>query len=196
MPVLVDEETVRTGLDEPAVWPDLSQAASIIGLTKSTLSKRASAGQIEYRVLGFGRGRHVLSPREILRIGRRYHRVPEETLVERLAAFLSPHLGTEPHVVYRVLLRDLDETVAGHTLSTSQKESPTSPELEARQPAPGSEPREMPKWLLEVDGLRENPDVLAGCFSFVSPDDLTGHIHLGPSVDDMPTVTPGKLPAR
>jgi len=62
MPALLDEQAVCTALAEPAIWPDFSQTAGMVGLTKSTLSKRANAGQIEYQVLGLGRGRHVLSP--------------------------------------------------------------------------------------------------------------------------------------
>lgn len=43
--------------------------------------------------------------------------------------------------------------------------------------------QEVPAWLVEVERLRKNPAALAGGVSFTSPDDLTGRIDLGSSVD-------------
>lgn len=176
MPAVLDEQAVCAALAEPAVWPDFSQAAGMVGLTKSTFSKRANAGQIEYQVLGLGRGRHVLSPWEVLRIGSRYHRVPMETLVERLTIFLSPRLDSESCTVRRALLRLLDEKAAAYTISTSREKS---------QPDPDTGSGDVPSWLLEAEELRENPAALAGCFSFVSPGNSIGLIRLGPSIDDV-----------
>ncbi len=196
MPALLDEQAVCTALAEPAVWPDFSQAAGIVGLTKSTLSKRANAGQIEYQVLGLGRGRHVLSPWEVLRIGSRYHRVPEETLVERLTIFLSPRLDTESRTVRRALLRLLDERVAAYTISTSRKKIAAVRRTEKSQPDPDTGSGDVPSWLLEAEELRENPAALAGCFSFVSPGAIIGHVRLGPSIDDVPDVASTELLVR
>lgn len=184
MPVLLDEQAVYTALAEPSVWPDLSQAAGMVGLTKSTLSKRANAGQIEYKVLGLGRGRHVLSPWEVLRIGSRYRRLPEDTIVERLTTFLSLRLGTESHVVHRALLHLLD------------KKTGTVRPPERRLPAPDPDSSDVPAWLIDVEEFRENPVELAGCFSFVSPDDIIGHIRLGVPIDDVTDATSPELLVR
>ena len=196
MPALLDEQAVCTALAEPAVWPDFSQAAGIVGLTKSTLSKRANAGQIEYQVLGLGRGRHVLSPWEVLRIGSRYHRVPMETLVERLTIFLSPRLDTESCTVRRALLRLLDEKAAAYTISTSREKTTAVRRTEKSQPDPDTGSGGVPAWLLEAEELRENPAALAGCFSFVSPGDIIGQIRSGPSIDDVPDVASAELLVR
>lgn len=182
MPTLVDEQDVRQALDEPAVWPNLSQAAGIIGLTKSTLSKHASAGEIEYRVLGLGRGRYALAPGEVLRIGRRYHRIPDETIVDRLTTFLMPRLQAESNLIRRALCLTMERVVSRETFGRS---GPDGRGQRVSQPRQST----VPAWLSNVEPLRTEPTALAGHFSFASSEDVVGQIRFGPLIDDVEDVT-------
>lgn len=169
------EGRIHAALTERRVWPSLTQAAGIIGVSKSTLSKRAHCGQIAYAVLGFGRGRHVLSPEEVLRIGWRYQRVPQDIVIERLADFLSARIVADAGELRRVL-----RALMTALRVTDQTDQPAS----ALPPARHEEPADaLPSWLAEVDRLRANPAALAGNLAFASPDDLLGAIELGPAID-------------
>lgn len=183
MSTLVDEWSVRSRLDEPSVWPNLSQAAGIVGLSKGTLSKQVHAGRIAHEVLGFGQGRHVFSPREVLRIGCLYRRVPPATVVERLAAFLGSRLEADSSMIERVLWQLMQSLVSDRQPSerTGRVEG-TSSGASASGPRDAEE--SMPSWLAEVEQLRANPSLLAGTVSFPPGDDLIGAIQLGPSVDE------------
>jgi hypothetical protein len=187
MPASLNERDVQTALAEPAVWPNLSQAARMIGLTKSTLSKQAHAGRIEYEVVGLGQGPHVLPPLEVLRIGSRYRRVPEETLVDRLADFLTPRLHTDSSVIRHVLRRILDNA-ASHGTSEAGDETMVSRPQEGRVSLHSPAHDDHTAWFFEVEDLRANPAALAGAISFVSPEDTVGQIRLGRTIDDVSDV--------
>jgi len=191
----LDERSVLAALNERSNWPNFSQAAHMVGLSKGTLSKRAQYGQIEYEVLGLGQGRHVLSPREVLRIATRYQRVPEATVVERLARFLLPMVRADPDVLRRVLWHLAESASAG---TPSRERAGTAQHSLSGSPSPaGPETRdEMPQWLLEVERLRANPAALAGTLSIASAEDLIGTIELGPSVDEDGAVRVGAWPER
>jgi hypothetical protein len=171
MAAVLDERMLETILDEPVAWPNLSQAATITGLSKGTLSKQAQASRITTELRGFGHAERVLPPREVLRIGSAYRRVPQDALIERLTTFLAERLHVDTRLVQRVL-RALVETTA----------------FDDSEPGPGGtgsgdEHVEPPGWLTEVERLREHPEALAGTLSFTSPDDVIGTIELGRSVD-------------
>ena len=195
MPALQEERTIQAALGEPGVWPNMSQAAGIVGLTKSTLSKHAGAGHIDYEVLGLGRGYYVLPPREVLRIGSRYHRLPADALVDRLTKFLQPRLGAESDLLRRVLSRILDDIDEG-ALSGSRETPERVDPRESGRAIPRTERNSAPMWLLEVERLRDDPAGLTGRFSFVSPDDTVGHIRLGAPVDDVAGVTSANWQVR
>lgn len=169
------EGRIHAALAERRVWPSLTQAADIIGVSKSTLSKRAHCGQIAYTVLGFGRGRHVLSPEEVLRIGWRYQRVPQDTVVERLAGFLSARIAADAGELRRVLRALM---TAPRVTGQTDQPAPPLPQTGHEEPADA-----LPSWLVEVDHLRANPAALTGALAFAVPDDLLGTIKLGPAID-------------
>lgn len=182
MSAVIDEITVRTALSEPISWPNLSQAAGITGLSKSTLSKQAQAGKITSEALGFGRGERVLPPAEVLRIGYRYHRISQAMLVERLARFLSTRLSIDANLAQQVLWALMGTVCRGQNLDRvgdSSQNFPTSggtTSLETRV--------ETPNWLLEVEHLREDLSPLKGMLSFTSANDPIGTIDFGPSIDE------------
>lgn len=180
-----DERDVQAALAEPAFWPNLSQAAGIVGLTKGTLSKQAHAGHIEYRVLGLGRGLLVLPPAEILRLGNRYQRVPAATLVARLSDFFAPRLCADSEVMQRVLRHILDGVVSCGTTKSVDQTGGVGVQ-EERRPMSNSAPEAPPAWFSEVEELRANPVALAGAVTFVSHDETVGRIRLGQPIDDMP----------
>ena len=153
--------------EDEAVWPNFSEAAWILSLNKATISKQARNGRIAFSVLGFGRGTHIVSPREVLRLGRVYHRAPLPVVQERLAR----HLASRTAVAADVLLNELRDVT--DTIAAVDTERPASDE-----PAP------VPPWLLNVDHLVAHPEALAGTLAFVSPDELRGMARLGGRLDD------------
>jgi hypothetical protein len=75
MSTVIDERALQIALDEPTAWPNLTQTATITGLSKGTLSKQAQARRISSEVRGFGQAERVVPPKEVLRIGYAYHRI-------------------------------------------------------------------------------------------------------------------------
>jgi len=152
---------------DEAVWPNFSEVASILSLSKATISKQARNGRIAFLVLGFGRGKHIVSPQEVLRLGRVYHRAPLPVVQERLAR----HLASRTAVAADVLLDELrDVTNAIANVDTEHLSS--------------DEPEPVPPWLLNVDHLVTHPETLTGTLAFVSPDELRGMARLGGRLDD------------
>ena len=153
--------------EDEAAWPSFSEVASILSLSKATISKQARNGRIAFLVLGFGRGKHIVSPREVLRLGRVYQRAPLPVVQERLAR----HLASRTAVAADVLLdklRDVTDAIADGDTER----------LASDEPAP------VPPWLFTVDHLVAHPEALAGTLAFVSPGELRGTARLGDRLDD------------
>jgi hypothetical protein len=186
MSTIIDERAVLSALDEPTTWPNLTQVASITGLSKGTLSKQAQARRITFEVRGFGHAERVVPPKEVLRIGYAYHRISQETLIERLARFLVGKLSVDTPLVQRVL----------RTLMESMVSSPAPSRPNPSQSKGATDKLEPPTWLTEVERLRENPQALAGAITFTSVDDVIGPIELGPSVDESSAVDVAAWKAR
>ena len=153
--------------EDEAVWPSFSEVASILSLSKATISKQARNGRIAFSILGFGRGRHVVAPREVLRLGHVYRRAPLSVVQERLAAHLASRATVDVGA-----LRDELRAVAD-SITDADTERPSNDE-----PAP------VPPWLYNVDHLVAHPEALAGTLAFVSPDELGGMARLGGRIDD------------
>jgi len=153
--------------EDEAVWPNFSEVASILSLSKATISKQARNGRIAFSVLGFGRGNHIVSPREVLRLGRVYHRTPLPVVQERLARHLASRTAVDADALLNEL-RDVADAIAN-----ADTESPMS-----------DEPEPVPPWLLNVDHLVAHPEALAGTLAFVSPNELRGMARLGGRLDD------------
>ncbi|GAC1641910.1 MAG: hypothetical protein NVS4B2_31480 [Chloroflexota bacterium] len=175
MVTVLDEKALQTALEEPTIWPNLTQAATITGLSKGTLSKQAQARRISSEVRGFGHAERVVPPREVLRIGHAYRRISQETLIERLATFLVGRLSVDVPLVQHVLQALMESIGPGPSPSRS----------DLSQPGGAADELEPPKWLTDVERLRENPHALAGTIAFTSADDVIGTLELGPSVDDL-----------
>lgn len=104
------EGTMKTRMwDDCTVWTSLSDVAAMLELSKGTLSKQAQRGRVDFVVLGLSRGKRVVPPREVLRLGRVYRRVPISALKEKLAAYAAGRMSLDAHV----LLRELDEMDQG-----------------------------------------------------------------------------------
>lgn len=147
--------------DDDAVWPSFSEVATMLELSKGTLSKQAQRGRIDFVVLGLGRGKHVVPPREVLRLGRIYRRVPIAALKEKLAASAAARACLDA----RGLLRELDDMDVGDHADNTDRGR------DAMEQAPG--------WISEVDRLVLHPELLIGTLRFVKPDEVRGVARLG-----------------
>lgn len=153
--------------EDQAVWPNFSEVAAMLELSKATLSKQAQNGRIAFSVLGFGQGRHVVPPREVLRLSRVYRRAPLSVVQERLALYLSARTAVDAAILLNELRAVVDADSDGDTRYTR-----------------GDEPLSAPRWLLNVDYLTAHPEALAGTLSFVSLDEVQGMARLGGRLDD------------
>jgi hypothetical protein len=156
-----------TTMEEQGLWPSLNEAARIVGVSPSTLSRQARVGRVAYERVGLGRGRHVLPPGEVVRLGRLYRRVPERELLRRLRAVLEGHAGREVDLVLHTAQGRIQiEITGGH-------ETPTGPATP-------------PRWLTAVDALLADSAPLAGLPFFDDPAAPLASVSPGRSIDDMP----------
>ncbi len=153
--------------EDQAVWPNFSEVASMLDLSKATLSKQARNGRVAFSVLGFGQGRHVVPPREVLRLSRVYRRAPLSVVQERLAIYLSSRTAVDAATLLNELRAVEDADSNGNT-----------------RPTRDDEPLSAPRWLLNVDHLTAHPEALAGTLAFVSSDGVQGMARLGGRLDE------------
>jgi len=145
---------------EEGSWPNLSTVAQLLGVSKATLSKQAQGGRVAFVVLGLGRGTHVVPPREVLRLGQAYRRVPPAILKQRLAAWAA----RQSQVPADILLRELDQIEDTEAVVQDRGEDMTAL---------------APAWMTNVDHLLAHPDLLTGTLILAVPDELGGQAVLG-----------------
>lgn len=117
-------------LDERSAWPNLAQAAAMLGLDRSTLSRRARHGGLDCRVEGLGHGPHLVPPREVVRLSVAYARVPQGAVLRRLAAFLAAQLVADGAEVLAAL-----ERLAAEDERRGRPDGPPSVEEQGRDVA-------------------------------------------------------------
>jgi hypothetical protein len=153
-------------LQDEQSWPNLSTAARLLGVSKATLSKQAKSGRVAVRVVGLGRGsKHILSPQEVLRLGRSFGRVPPATLRLHLAELLA----ARQDLPTQTLLRELDrvDVAAGPVAEVVGDERRDGMMTTA------------PTWMTQVDHLVAHPELLAGTLTLASPDEPHGRAVIG-----------------
>jgi hypothetical protein len=117
-------------LSKRNAWPNLAQAATMLGLNRSTLSRLAKSGQIDSRPCGLGRGSRIVPPREVLRLSTHYAIVDPDVVIRQLAHFVADHL-------------EVSETEA---LAELYNLMPTEDEL----PTVEQQSREIEAWLTQM----------------------------------------------
>jgi hypothetical protein len=125
--------------EDAGSWPSLSDAAGMLSVHKATLSRQARRGNITARSLGFGHSRRVVSPLEVLRLGRVYQRVPAALLERRLAAYVAKRTHGDAVAIERRLSEMLDGGEAGGQASL--------------QRVGRAEASNVPTWMAEFDRL-------------------------------------------
>ncbi len=155
-------------LVEQGLWPSMNEAARIVGISPSTLSRQARVGRVAYERVGLGRGRHVLPPNEVVRLGRLYRRVSERELLRRLRLVVERHAGREVDLVVHTAQGVIQiQFKGGH-------EAPTGPSVP-------------PRWLTAVDALLADPAPLAGLPFFADHAAPLASVTPGRSIDDPQT---------
>lgn len=78
-------------LEQPTVWPSLGEAAEILDISKSTLSRACHSQRLPYTVVGFGKGKYALSPTAIFTAWRTCPRVSRDEVLTGLARVIAKH---------------------------------------------------------------------------------------------------------
>ncbi|GEM_PF-2225023 len=134
-------ETMRERFWEDAgSWPSLSDAAGMLSLHKATISRQARRGNITARSVGFGHSKRVVSPAEVLRLGRVYQRIPIAVLERRLAAYVAARTQEDVEAIERSLSEDLGVGEPGGPAGTRGED--------------GVQASGVPTWMLEFDRLQ------------------------------------------
>ena len=166
-------------LENCQAWPDMSETARILGLSKSTISKQARKGRIPTTPVGLGRGRrYIISPHVVLDLGDRYQ-ISSRVIEERLAEVMAKRLRQDTSLIRRALRTSaLTMRSQGGMIEDDHIEVQQNPDTrEARGDVAG------PAWMVaEIKKL--DLDRLAGMIVLTSSDDIAGevpyaHPHLG-----------------
>ncbi len=141
-------------LEQPTVWPSLGEAAEILDISKSTLSRACHSQQLPYTVVGFGKGRYALSPKAIFTAWRTCPRVSRDEVLTGLARVIAKHTHESVDVLI-VKLRPFAEAESADT-------STADPKLEQYD-------RSIQEISRLRHELRSNPDQLMGQIHFMRP---------------------------
>lgn len=135
-----DENVREPFWEDVGNWPSLSDAAGMLSIHKATVSRQARRGNITARSLGFGHSKRVVSPVEVLRLGRVYQRVPVAVLERRLAAYVAKRTHGDTEAIERSLSDILGREESG---------GPTDLCGEGQ-----AESSAVPSWMMEFDRLQ------------------------------------------
>ncbi len=152
--------------DDVRTWPSLSDAAAMLGLHKTTISRHARRGKIAARSMGLGRGRRAVPPVEVLRLGQIYRRIPMADLEHHLAIFVAGRA----HADATAIERDLTTAVARLT------------SVEADLPGDQTSPT-VPPWMVEFHRLLDHPILRADTAAFTATDTTDDSVYAGPYRD-------------
>ncbi len=166
-------------LENRQAWPDISETAKILGLSKSTISKQAKKGRIQTTPVGLGRGRrYIIPPHVVLYLGDRYQ-ISSHVIEKKLAEVMANRVQQDSSLILHAL----------HTCALkmrSQRGVIEDRRIEARQ---GPDARETkndlsrPAWTV-AEMKKLDLDRLVGMIVLTSSDDIAGevpyaHLHLG-----------------
>jgi hypothetical protein len=172
-------------LEDPQVWPNLSETATLLRVNKATLSRQATGGRVVARTLGLGRGQaRVVPPGEVLRLAVVYRRVPAAEVVAALDRLIAARSGQQAGSLWpalRSLLAEIDPSFAPAETSI----------MEARAPH-GARPA---WWGALREPLDTAGDADTGTLILSDRAAPSGVLTLGPFVDDQPRVALGELDA-
>ncbi len=158
-------------LDDRQAWPDISETARILGLSKSTISKQARKGRVQTTPVGLGRGRRsIISPQGVLYLGDRYQ-MSSHVIEERLAEVMAKRLRQDTSLVRRALhscgltMRAQGGVVEDRRIEVRQD----SDDREARGDVAGL------AWTV-AEMKKLDLDQFAGMIVLTSPDDIVGDV--------------------
>lgn len=100
------EMTIATTIDQvwndERAWTNFAQTAGLLQIDRSTLTKQAQRGRVDFVVRGMGRGERLVPTVETVRLAHIYRRVPTDKVLDNLASWIAE----------RVLLR-VDDILTG-----------------------------------------------------------------------------------
>jgi hypothetical protein len=154
----------RTEWDDVTTWPSLSDAAGMLHVHKATLSRQAQRGNVAAQVVGFGSGKRLVSPAEVLRLGRLYRRVPQAVLERDLGVYVAERTRSD------VRRRDHDP-------------APTITATDAaagRRPLGGAEGgQDLPAWMAEFSRLFAQSTLQPDTAPFIAADREEDAVYAG-----------------
>lgn len=140
--------------DDVTSWPSLSEAAAMLRLHKATISRHAQRGRIASRAVGLGRGRRVIPPAEVLRLGLLYRRVSMDDLERRLATFVALRTNGSAGLIEQELAEVAAKADASGELGDSREI--------------GRADSSVPRWMVEFDRLMEGSSDVPDTAPFIA----------------------------
>lgn len=138
--------------DDVTSWPSLSDAAAMLRLHKATISRHAQRGRVASRAVGLGRGKRVIPPAEVLRLGRLYQRVSMDDLERHLATFVALRTNGSAKLIEQ-------EMAEAMVTADTPGEPGESPDF-------GRAVSGIPWWMVEFDRLMESPSTVPDTSTF------------------------------
>lgn len=132
---------LRVSWKEERTWPTQAEAARLLAMTPSALSKQARKGRVACTYRGIGKKKSCLvSPGEVLRLALDTGRVPVSQVKEELARSVARRFRVDPGVLLRELdcLEESRGAVTGLTqgaiaMESTQSSSVAVPRTKARE---------------------------------------------------------------
>lgn len=147
------ELAVAATWDIERVWPNFAQAAELLAIDRSTLTKQAQSGRFRFVTRGIGRGERLIPTAEVIRLACAYRRIPVDDVLVRLARQIAPRALLEEARILRDLGRLAESTCSRVPRLLAEAVQPTAT---AGTGSAGAEPRDsgLP------DGGRAEPRVV------------------------------------
>jgi hypothetical protein len=153
----------ETSWDDFTAWPSLSDAAGMLRLHKATLSRQVQKGNVAAQAVGLGHGKRLVSPAEVLRLGKLYQRVPQAVLERNLARYVAERTPSADR--------------CNETRSTAAIAGTNAVEMSS--PSDGTTAPGMPSWMAEFNRLLGQPALQPDTAPFIAANHEVDWLYAG-----------------